>query len=263
MRLAVLVAAGLLAGTSAFGSSVHGTRAAPRPVTGSASGCCTDPDVQNYGYNIDFSAWPDGEELTDQLRGAGLLFGKAVSVSAPSTMVLSDPSRAYDCQYVLNGEPAFDGWEYFIFVDPTGTRWSKVQKVGVDVGYCDREQTTFLAAYDAQGNLLQFAYNDRIGFQFLKIERPTADIFRVVVGDCNGPFCYQDGGGSAMNCLTYSGPVATTQPLPADMPMPPPPRIQGVPGYGPAGLMTLLAGMMALSVLALLRRPAAARQKSE
>lgn len=265
MRLIVLIVAGLLAGSSAHGSSstgssssaaVSGTRVTPGPdAAGQVHvGCCTDPDVLDFGYRIDFSAWPDGEEITFQLQDAGLLFGKAISSSAPATMVLTDPARAYECQQVLNGDPPYAGWEYFIFVDPTGSRWSTVQKVGANVGYADRIQSCFIAAYDADGHLLDFRYNDRLGFQFLSIQRPTADISRVLVGDCNGPFCYQDGGGSAMNCLTYSGPVSTPRTLPANIPVPAAPIIQGVPGVGNLGLILLSFAMAGLAAAVFIHR---------
>jgi hypothetical protein len=125
--------------------------------------------------------------------------------------------------------------------------------VGVDVGYCDNLQSTFLAAYDASGRLLDFKYNNRFGFQFLSIERPTADICRVMVGDCNGPLCYPDGGGSGMNCLSYSNPVATTQPLPSDAPPPPPPIIQGTPGLGRWGVVVMTIGMAGMAFAAFQR----------
>jgi hypothetical protein len=251
IRVLLLLGAGLLAGTAVSADSPSGTRASDLHLAPNTAfnGCCNDPDVANFGYHVDFSAWNDGEELTDQLRGVGLLFGRAVHPTISPTMILTDPSRASVCQSVLNGEPAFSGWEYFIFVDPVTNKWATVQKVGADIGYADREQTCFLAAYDKNGNLLDFQYNDRLGFQFLSVQRPTADISRVLVGDCDGPYCYQDGGGSALNCLTFSGPVATSTPLPAEILVPRPPIIQGVPtvaGYGTLVMsLILLAGGIA------------------
>lgn len=243
----------LLAGGASAAEPSRATRVGPAMLMNPTpySGCCTDPDVVNFGYHIDFSSWGDGEEMTTQLRGAGLLFGRGIDPAVSPTMVLSDPSRGSLCQSVLNGEPAFSGWEYFIFVDPTTNHWATVQKVGADIGYADREQICFLAAYDRNGNLLDFQYNDRVGFQFLSVERPTADISRVLVGDCDGAYCYQDGGGSALNCLTYSGPITTSVPLPAQISVPRPPLIQGVPGVAPAGALLMSLALLSGGVAVL------------
>lgn len=243
-RIAVLLVAGLLAGSVAWASDAppNGTRTSaqvPRSTDVAYPGCCNDADVVDYGHNVNFSAWPDGDELTDQFRPSGLLFGRAINPSIAPTMFVTDPSRGNGCQMVLNGEPQFTGWEYFIFVDPVQNRWATVQRVGADVGYADRLQICFLAAYDRDGNLLDFKYNDRIGFQFLKVERPTADISRVLVGDCDGPFCYEDGGGSAFNCLSYSNPVSTAIPLPSQITQPRAPIVTGVPATGSGGLIVL------------------------
>jgi hypothetical protein len=256
IRIALPLAAALILGMapSALAASTS-TRVAPGTLAPSDvyTGCCTDPDVVNYGYHIDFNAWPDGDELTDQLRSVGLLFGRGIHMSHPPTIFLTDASRGSECQRVLNGEPPFSGWEYMIFVDPVNNRWSKVQRVGASVGFSDQSPISFLAAYDMNGNLLDFKYNDRIGFQFLSIERPTADISRVLVGDCDGPYCYQDGGGSALNCLTFSGPVATATPLPATITMPNPPRLQGVPGVGGPGVIVLTLLLGGIGVMAVSR----------
>jgi hypothetical protein len=261
MRLLMpCITAGLLAVAvldAAASSGPAGTRASE--TLGGAStlntGCCTDPDVQNFGYHVDFSSWPDGEELATQLRGVGILMGRGISPSTPATMVLSDPSRGSGCTYVLNGEPAFTGWEYLIFVSPTENKWATVQRVGVDVGYCDRVNTTFLAAYDVDGNLLDFQYNDQLGFQFLSVSRPSADIARIMVGDCDGPFCYPDQAGSALNCLSFSGPVATTTDLPSNITMPAPPVVQGtLPALGPGGWALLGLVLSTMAALALRRR---------
>jgi catechol 2,3-dioxygenase-like lactoylglutathione lyase family enzyme len=231
----------------------------PVPKTADAFvGCCTDPDVRDFGHRIDFGAWPDGEEINTQFRGQGLLFGQGASSSAPQTLVLYDPSRSPGCEYVLNGEPAFSGWEFLIFVQPLQNKWAAVQRVGVDVGYCDGDTTCFIAAYDKDGNLLEAKFNDRVGFQFVWIERPTADISRVLVGDCADAVghCYPDAGGSAFNCLAYSTPVPVDVPLPANIPMPPPPTVQGVPSLGPVGLAALSLALLGAAVSALwVRKP--------
>jgi hypothetical protein len=257
IRSLVLLGA-LFAGiATAADAPVHGTRAGEaRALTTptSSSGCCTDPDVLDFGYHVDFSAWGDGEEMTDQLRSTGLLFGRAINPDLAPTMILTDPSRGTLCQSVLNGEPAFAGWEYFIFVDPVTNRWATVQKVGADIGFADREQICFLAAYDRNGNLLDFQYNDRVGFQFLSVQRPTADISRVLIGDCDGPYCYQDGGGSALNCLTFSGPVSTSFALPAQITVPRAPIIQGVPGVEGAGTLAMSLILLGGGIVILRRR---------
>ena len=255
-HLLALLGAGALAALPviANASATSGTSRAERAADTPYVGCCSDPDVQNFGYHVEFDSWPDGEEISDQLRSVGLLFGRSVNDAAnavPWTYVLSDPSRSSQCTAVLNGEPAFTGWEYFIFVSPVENKWATVQKVGVDVGYCDRERTTFLAAYDMNGNLIASKYNDRVGFEFLSVQRPTADIARVLVGDCDGAYCYQDDAGSALNCLTFSGPVATNTPLPTNIRMPNPPLLQGVPGAGLPGWIALTLGLAGIAAAAL------------
>lgn len=257
MRLLLLIfLAAQPAASDASPSPVRGTRATPPPAGAAPHdlthpGCCSDKDVTNFGYHVDFGAWPDGEEMTDQLRSIGLLIGRGVDPAVPVTQVATDPSRAYACERVLSGEPSFTGSEFMIFVSPTQNRWARVQNVGVNVGYSDRTRISFLAAYDSDGNLLEAKYNDRVGFQFLSIQRPTPDISRILVGDCDGPFCYPDGGGSAFNCLTFSGPVVTTLPLPATISMPPSPAIQGVPAATPGSALALMGGLAALAAAVL------------
>jgi hypothetical protein len=264
---ALFVAAAMgVATVAAADPSGRTTRGAALP-TGTATavdpnhGCCWDPDVVEYGHHIDFTGFVDGYEVTTQYRSQNLLFGEGATVRAPKTVVRYDYSRLdFNCRTVLNGDPIFQGWEFFIFVDPVQNKFATVQNVGVDIGYADLNHSNFLAAYDVNGNFLEAKFNTKTGFQFLKIERPTADIARVMTGDClgSGLQCYPDEAGSAINCLTFSTPVANSTPLPETIEMPPAPTTVGLPGTSP-WTMTGLAMLLAAGGIAWFRR----RVKSE
>jgi hypothetical protein len=217
------------------------------------AGCCDDPDVQNFGVHLDFTSVPEDSELTQQHRSSGILFGRGASSLAPRTFVRVDYARVTGCQRVLNGDPTFSGWEFMIFADSVDDRWAAVQRIGADVGYCDQEASCFLAAYDVDGNMIDIVFNENIGFQFLSIERPSAEICRVMVGDClrSGSVCYPDDAGSALNCLTFSTPVSLLRPLPVTVPVPGPPTIQTSPIAGAVPLATsavLVVGFAAWSL---------------
>src|SRR6266850_5280633 len=137
-------------------------------------GCCSDPDVRHYSNWLDFTPYLSGTEIGPQFRSMGVVFGHYATPRATRTYVRTDVSRASGCQRVLNGDPVFPGWEFFIFVSPTQPRWSLVQKVSIDLGYCDLTNTSFIAAYDQNGQMLEWKFNDRTGFQCLWIERPSA-----------------------------------------------------------------------------------------
>lgn len=260
--VALVSALGASAGNSAFANERRGT--GPDEVTRSrpaiaANVCCNHPSLPNYGHRLDFDANYDGEEITTQFRPQGMLFGKGATVNAPRAMVTADYTRLEACQLVLTGHPAFSGWEFFIFVDPLEDKWARVQNIGVHLGYSDFVHSGFIAVYDANGNLLESKFNDEIGFDFVSINRPTADICMVLVGDCTsaGGVCYPDPGGSAFTCLTYSTPVSTPVSLPPTITMPaPPPPIPGTPG-APAWVISWLAlGLVAVSLWTLRKRSA-------
>lgn len=241
-------------------SAAISTRApeTPPPVgldANSQVGCCVS-GVQHYGNDIDFTSQPEGTPITDQYGAMGVLFGTGATPLAAETVVQIDYSRAPDCRHVLNGDPPFQGWEFLVFANPSNTHWCKVQRVGALIGYCDRENSVFLAAYDWDDNLLEVKFNDTIGFQFISVERPTADICKVLIGDCvgGGGSCYPDPAGSALNCLTFSTPVATAQSLPDTISMPAPPLIQGTPGVGGIGLVALSGLLAVLAIVVVSRR---------
>jgi len=215
------------------------------------AGCCSDPDVPNYGTKLDFTFRTPGEEITTQYRPQGVLFGRGGSSSVSQTLIQADGARPF-CpnQLTLSGLPHFEGWEFFLFVDPVENRWATVDRVGASVGYCDVLQACFIAAYDLNGNLLEVTRNTQLGFQFLSVERPTADISCVLIGDCqigSNP-CLADPSGSAINCLTFPPPVVQppTLPPPDSLPPPPPPPgppMADAPGVSLSLLSALVAGL--------------------
>jgi len=234
-------------------STIDGSRAGSHTSNSDATtnfGCCNDADVRNYGIKIDVNAMQDGIELRDQYKSLGVRFGSYASPSAPPTWVDIDYSRYGTCRNVISGDPSFSGWEFFIFANPTQDRWATVQKVGVDIGYCDLPNSCFIAAYDADGQLLDSKFNTADGFQFLGIERQSADIACVLVGDCLGQstLCQPDQAGSAFNCLTFSTPINGPTPLPNNMPVPPPPTRALAPGASPGGMIALSLILLALGV---------------
>jgi hypothetical protein len=160
--------------SSRAGGGDFTTRDSATEPEASATFCC--PGVINFGNTIDFNLLPDREEVQGEYRTTGVLFGRGASGEAPPTLVQIDWSRSSGCRKVLSGDPAFQGWEFFIFVDSLLDKWAAVQKVGASIGYCDFPHSCFIAAYDAQGNLLQSKFNDGLGLQFVTIERPTTDI---------------------------------------------------------------------------------------
>jgi hypothetical protein len=208
----------------------------PERAQSPTAGCCSDPDVPNYGIKLDFTSRTEGEEITTQYRAQGVLFGRGGSSSATPTVIHADGARPF-CpnQLTLSGLPHFDGWEFFIFVDPTQNRWATVDKVGASVGYCDVVNACFMAAYDLNGNLVGITRNSQIGFQFLSVQSATPNISCVLIGDCQIGFvsCVPDPAGSATNCLTFPSPVSQPPPPalppPDSLPLPPPP-----PGPPPA-----------------------------
>ena len=209
-------------------------------------GCCSDPDVKNYGNAVDLSLEPEGYQVTNQYRPLGILFGRGLSPIVPPTIVRIDDARSRGCRLVLNGDPVFSGWELMGFVDRTQAKWAAVQKVGVDMGYCDVPRSCFIAAYDWSGRYLASTFNTTIGFQFLAIERPSADISYVMTGDCVnvGFHCQQDAAGSAINCIHFTTPVTLARTLPDTLQMPDAPPIP-VPAARPWALGViglLLAG---------------------
>jgi len=193
------------------------------------AGCCSDPDVKNYGNSLDFTSQPYGLEITTQFRNLGVLFGRGASPWAEPTIVRTDGSRPTRCinQGCLNGDPVFEGWEFFAFVDPVQNKWATVQKVGVDIGYCDVLISGFIAAYDKNGNLLEVKFNNQYGFQFLGIERQSSDISYVRTGDCInvGGSCQPDPNGTAINCVTFSTPITISDTLPDSIVVPPHPPL--------------------------------------
>jgi len=260
LALGALCAWAVIASAAPAPSPHPSTRAsASRLAPEYLSGCCSDPDVKNFGLHIDFSPWPEDSEMTTQYRSLGILFGKGASPYASHAIVRVDYARQIGCTHVLSGDPSFSGWEYFIFADPTQPRWAAVQNVGADVGYCDAANSSFIAAYDVNGNLLEAKFNDEVGFQFLSIERPFAEICQVLVGDCYGGsgVCLPDPAGTALNCLSFSPPVSLGRDLPESITLPPPPIVHVAPATGPLGLGALGLLMAALAAWLLGRRRAA------
>jgi hypothetical protein len=218
-------------------------------------GCCTDPDVLDFGVHIDFTSMADDDTLSSQFRSSGILFGTAATPNATPTVVETDWSRVTGCRKVITGLPTYQGWVLFIFADTNQNRWAAVRDVGADVGYCDRLNSCFIAAYDAAGTMLEAKFNSRVGFQFLSIQRPTPDISLVLVGGClsTGIECYPDPGGSAMSCLTYSPPISSVTALPDSFQVPGSPVPPPTPAVTPeAGI--LMGLLMAGTALWTLRR---------
>jgi hypothetical protein len=222
------------------------------PLAADTTACCGYSGAPNFGVKLDFDTMGEGTEVTTQYRNYGVLFGLGASPLAADTYVLEDYSRPQSCRLVLNGDPPFGGWEFMIFVDPVSSHWAKVQKIGATIGYCDRPNSCFIAAYDGAGQLLEARFNEDVGFQFLSIDRPSADISIALVGDCQGGggACYPDPGGSALNCLTFSPPVIGAAALPDTVHIPNPPFIQGTPVAGREGLLAL--GFMLATAAALM-----------
>ena len=233
---AVLLATAVLT-PSVFGADDHRSARAPgswaskttAPEQSSAD-CC--PDVINFGELIDFNTLPNRVEIDTLYRPQGVLFGHGASGEAQKTMVEFDYGLAIGCRKVLTGQVSqgdFTGWEFFIFVDPLENRWAAVQSVGARIGHSKEPHSCFIAAYDGQGNLLESKFNSQTGYQFLSIERPTADINIVLVGDCQiggGGNCYPDPAGSALNCLSFSTPISSGTNLPASIAVPQPPIVR-------------------------------------
>ena len=232
-----------------------GTRAIAGPEAPQA-GCCSGPGILNFGNRLDFSDQDEDTEITNQYRSLGVRFGRDASPLAANTVVRVDWSRDPGCRNVLNGDPEMAGWEFFIFANPGANQWARVQKVGASVGYCDQQNSCFIAVYDANGQLLESKFNDAVGFQFLSIERPSADICRVLVGDCGGgtAICSPDAAGSALNCLTFSTPVATALALPDTVRVPPPPFVPALPATSAPGLVTLAALLAGTAMLVFARK---------
>ena len=223
------------------GLEAQANRSAPEPEH-AAGDCCSG--AMNFGTFIDFNTL-SREEIQSEFRPNGVLFGRGASGEAPATLVEFDYSRPIGCRKVLSGAPFATGWEFFIFVDPNENHWAPVQRVGASIGHSKNLQSCFIAAYDAQGNLLEAKYNEEFGFQFVAIERPTADIHMVLVGDCqsSGAICYPDPAGSALNCLTFSSPISTTVDLPSLISIPQPPIRVGMPSTSPRGLVVLVMAL--------------------
>ena len=78
----------------------------------------------NFGTHIDFNMLGEDSTVSAQFRSQGILFGKAASSLATNTVVRIDYSRGPGCTHVLNGDPEFSGWEFFIFVDPAQSKWA-------------------------------------------------------------------------------------------------------------------------------------------
>jgi hypothetical protein len=241
--------------SSSRSTAAHAPLRAPSASALASIGCCSDPDVQNFGFHIDFNSIPEDSEITTQYRSHGILFGKAASSLAARSVVRTDYARATGCNRVLNGDPAFSGWEFFIFVDPVQSKWAAVQNVGVDIGYCDSPNSCFIAAYDWNDSLIEAKFNDDIGFQFLSIQRPGPEICKVLVGDCVGTnVCDPDPAGSALNCLSFSTPSTTTRTLPSQVTMPAAPIVYASPGVEPWGMAMLAAALLIVGAWVLRRK---------
>lgn len=254
LALLVLVATAEARGAGTRDPQTPGSTIATDPNTG----CCNGPAVLNYGNRIDFGIQGEDSPITDQYRPMGVLFGHGATPLAPETVVRYDPDRGIECPLVLNGDPPFRGWEFLIFVNPVSNRWSKVQKIGAVLGYCDVPNSVFIAAYGSDGELLESKFNTQIGFEFISIERPTADICRVLIGDCQGggAACYPDPAGTALNCLTFSTPIQTTASLPDTVQVPDAPHVQGTPAAGTSGLIALGGLLLAAALFAMRPRRA-------
>lgn len=256
LLVAVLAALAVTSSAAESASTRSSSTAAHTPLRAQNSiGCCSDPGVVDFGRRLDFTAMEEDSQLTDQYHSWGILLGRGASSLAPRTYVRADYARASECNHVLNGDPTFSGWEFMIFADPSETHWASVQNVGANVGYCDLPQSCFLAVYDYDGNLLDIAFNQNVGFEFLSIERPQADIYSVMVGDClrSGNVCYPDQAGSALNCLTFSLPVNSTRPLPTTVPVPPSPTVATTPATAPLPLV-VTAVLLGFAAVWYLRR---------
>jgi|GEM_PF-6709498 len=207
---------------------------------GSFVGCCSDPDIKPYGNSIDFTSQGLGVEITNQFFNLGVLFGRGASPFVTSTVVTIDGDRPLSCinKQCLSGQPNFSGQEFFMFRDPVQNKWAGVQKVGVSIGVCNNVGSCFIAAYAVNAGPhdppIAIAINKNTGFQFLSIERASADIGMVWTGDWGDPW------GSAINCVTFSTPVVTNDTLPDTLIAPSPEKVPSLSPWGLAVLFLLI-----------------------